>query len=315
MLKESVVLVYNYKSKFVDIDNVILSRRYTVKEVDLNENYFSSLFNFRKFKGVHVYWFVSFKTVPFILISFLLNNRIKIISGGFDISNIKGYGMFSTELGRLVQRLQFKLAETVLVNSRASYDELLVRLPDVSHKLCFLHHVLDYCPINTSWEQRDLDFVTVGSIKAVNMTRKGLSKFIDMARAFPLKKFVLVGPVIDAEFLMNIPENIKITGFVAEDDKLRILRRSKYYCQFSEHEGFGLSVLEAQVQGCFVLHNNVGGLKESVKRGKIIDANAVINDAALSGSIDYDSAIAINRQFDYSVRAMGLIEFVSLHHG
>lgn len=315
MLKESVVLVYNYRSKFIEIDSVILNERFDVIEVDLNSNYLKKLLKFFHYDGVHVYWFVSFKTLPFVILSYLLRRRIKIISGGFDISDIKGYGMFSTWLGSLLQNLQFGLAETILVNSRSSYDELINRLPRVSNKLCFLYHVLDYSPLDVDWTLRDIDFVTVGSVKSVNMSRKGLTYFIELARSRPSCNFVLVGPVIEPNLLADIPTNIKVTGFVSEEEKLRILRRAKYYCQVSEHEGFGLSVLEAQVQGCFILHNNVGGLKESAKIGRVISTDNILQIDAEADRISFAEALRINKEFDYLYRLLGLQEFVSISNG
>jgi glycosyltransferase involved in cell wall biosynthesis len=43
-----------------------------------------------------------------------------------------------------------------------------------------------------------------------------------------------------------------------------LLKRSKYYFQLSEYEGFGIGALEALASGNIVFHSGVGGLKEGM---------------------------------------------------
>ena len=314
IVNKKILLVYNYKSKFVDIDESILHSEFSVKSLDLNKFKLSGILRFLTTKGVHVYWFVSFKTFPLVIISHILGNKVKIISGGFDVSDIRGYGMYSSTLGRVVQNIQFRISETILVNSRSSYNELLSRSPNVSKKLCFLHHVLDYSPLKLDWHHRDIEFITIGSVKSVNMKRKGISSFLQLAKVKSESQFVLIGPVIDEDLVLNIPNNVRVTGYVSEEEKLNLLRRAKYYCQFSQHEGFGLSALEAQIQGCCVLHNGVGGLKESVVIGQKYSGIEHLCNIELPQLGKYEDAIALTETFSYEFRALGLKEFIKMHH-
>ena len=70
------------------------------------------------------FWFINYKTLP-LLIYLKFLKKICIISGGYDISNIKGYGMFSSLIGSKNQILQFLLSDIIMVNSESSYNELI----------------------------------------------------------------------------------------------------------------------------------------------------------------------------------------------
>ena len=268
-----VLVVFNYKSKFVKIDCDLFSLNHKVIEHDLYlENYKNILPKMIKSKVI-VFWFLSFKTLPLIILAKILGKRICVLSGGYDISNIKGYGMFSNNFNKFFQKIQFSLSSIVMVNSLSSYNELLQRMPSLINKLFWQYHALALNPIKINSEKRNIDFITIGTLKKVNMKRKGIETFIDYAKKYTDKVFYLVGPIIDKELLSLFPKNVKVTGFIDEIEKNKLLLNSKYYLQDSEHEGFGLSVLEAQLYGCHILYNPVYALNEVVLNGTKMTEN------------------------------------------
>src|SRR5690606_7435955 len=64
--------------------------------------------------------------------------------------------------------------------------------------------------------------------------------------------------------MRGVANQIRYAGYVTEDEKLTLLRNSRFYVQLSEYEGFGIGALEGLAQGCQVIHTNVGGLRDTV---------------------------------------------------
>lgn len=264
----NVLLIYNFRSKFVEIDCNLLSHKYNLTEHDIQfKSYMSGFLQIFKNDTI-IFWFINYRTLPFVIIAKLLKKKVCVISGGYDISNIKGYGMFSTFFGKLCQKTQFLLSNLIMVNSKSSYNELLSRIPKLKTKLFWEYHALDSSPNIITKTEKDIDFITVGFIKKINMKRKGYNKFIDLAKKYPLKTFYFIGRVLDKELVDEFPSNIILTGYLSEQEKNNLLLRSKFYFQYSLHEGFGLSVLEAQMFGCYILYNPVFALNEVVKYGE-----------------------------------------------
>jgi len=63
-------------------------------------------------------------------------------------------------------------------------------------------------------------------------------------------------------------EEIEFLGYVSEDRKQELFKSVWLYVVPSRIEGYGISVLEANATGTFVVANKVEGLKESVTNGK-----------------------------------------------
>lgn len=96
---------------------------------------------------------------------------------------------------------------------------------------------------------------------------------------------------------LDLKEKVVITGEVNEDEKLNILKRSKYFFQLSNYEGFGLAALEALAARCIPIHSGKGGLADTLADdGILIDidrfelsVDAVAPDLA-------DRLMAINKE-------------------
>jgi len=89
-------------------------------------------------------------------------------------------------------------------------------------------------------------------------------EFLFVNTNFPLKKY--------KEIHRN--DSIQFLGFVSEEKKKELFQKCWLYVMPSRIEGYGISVLEANATGTFVLGNNVEGLQESIKNnqtGKLLD--------------------------------------------
>ena len=58
--------------------------------------------------------------------------------------------------------------------------------------------------------------------------------------------------------------DLDFTGYVDDEQLLQYYQKAKVYVQFSKHEGFGASVVEAMLCECVPLVSNKGSLPEVV---------------------------------------------------
>jgi glycosyltransferase involved in cell wall biosynthesis len=152
-----------------------------------------------------------------------------------------------------------------LINVSSAHDAVFkpVRVDDeVAHNLC--HRLRINRPF----------FMAVGAADA----RKNLTRLIQAYAALPAGlrsryQLVLVGKMLEEEFdLLNIciqqlgfsQQNIILTGYVTDDDLVKLYNLCEFYVFPSWHEGFGLPALEAMACGAPVITSNTTSLPEVV---------------------------------------------------
>lgn len=99
--------------------------------------------------------------------------------------------------------------------------------------------------------------------------RKGVDLFLKtyplVKNRIPSVKYVVAGR--EFQRYRHHPE-IEFLGYVSEAEKQKLFSRTWLYVAPSRIEGYGISVIEANATGTFVIANDVEGLKESVVNGK-----------------------------------------------
>jgi glycosyltransferase involved in cell wall biosynthesis len=68
--------------------------------------------------------------------------------------------------------------------------------------------------------------------------------------------------------VLGLEGPVEFMGFVAEQDKVRLLQQAQVCVQPSEKEGWGLTVIEANACGTPVIAADVPGLRDSVRHGE-----------------------------------------------
>jgi glycosyltransferase involved in cell wall biosynthesis len=122
---------------------------------------------------------------------------------------------------------------------------------------------------------------------------------------------------------LGIEQDVRFTGFVDENEKVRLLQQMWFMVNTSSKEGWGLTVVEANACGSTVLGSNVPGLRDAIKDGETgllyeygnIDElaskmNLLLNDASLRTRLT-ENAKQWSLSFDWSVVAKqvaGLLE-------
>ena len=119
------------------------------------------------------------------------------------------------------------------------------------------------------WSNREYDFIMV----ARNTRQKGfleLENFcIHISNQYPSRpKFMIITnnlkEILDLQNLKMKLQNICEINFeinLANNEVLKYLTKSKIYFCLSHFEGFGITILESILSGCFVITTNVGEQK------------------------------------------------------
>jgi glycosyltransferase involved in cell wall biosynthesis len=132
-----------------------------------------------------------------------------------------------------------------------------------------------FTPANFGNERPRGSLVTIcGMDTEQNVRRKGAYEAVallkQIAGIYPDASLTIIGrdtcKALVEERARQLGEQgrVRFTGYVTEEQKLHLLRESRFYVQLSEYEGFGIGALEALAQGCHVIHSGVGGLLDTI---------------------------------------------------
>ena len=160
-----------------------------------------------------------------------------------------------------------------------------------------------------------------GRLKRYKSVDHLLQSLPAVAARVPGLRVVIVGDGDDKPRLMAMAQELGVaplvsfTGFVSEEEKIRILQRLWCCVTTSSKEGWGLTVIEANACGTPVVASRVEGLRDAVKdgetgllfeygdvptlSGKILD---VLTDARLRERLTHN-AIAWAARFDWDTAA------------
>ncbi len=115
---------------------------------------------------------------------------------------------------------------------------------------------------------REKIFTTVGDLDKSNWIRKGHREFVGLAAHFSSTPFFLVGKPRNEDFLAKVrsesSQNLSVTGYLNDDELVRLMARTQVYVQLSLREGFGCSLAEAMSLGCVPVVTREGSLPEVV---------------------------------------------------
>ncbi len=83
-------------------------------------------------------------------------------------------------------------------------------------------------------------------------------------------KLVLAGPMGYGYEKISIGKDIIVKGYISDEEKWQLLQNAEMYVLPSLYEGFGMSILEAQIVGCPVITSNVSSMPEVSGNGAIL---------------------------------------------
>ena len=104
------------------------------------------------------------------------------------------------------------------------------------------------------FQERKKQVVTIGIINNETYFRKGYKYFFELAQILPDWNFIHIGKISD-DFQYKLQfqncKNISMLGFLPLSEFNEVLNQSKFYLQLSIHEGFGCSIVDAALVGCY----------------------------------------------------------------
>ncbi len=268
---KKVCFVYNHDSSWVRNDINILNKHFDVLEYfyKLDKERYDLKEIIKDVDFVFI-WFASYHGLNAVRLAKKYNKKIVTVSGGYDVSKIKNYGLASSVKTRWIPRYILKNSDVVLAFSDSAKSEIKALVgADV-----IVSFGVDTDSFYPGGDKEDI-ILTVAYLDRVSWKRKGIDKFVELAQIFALKekhtRFIVVGKTsdevqskIDEIFARNIIPNIEFVGFVSDDELLKYYQRAKIYAQFSLHEGFCSVVAEAMLCNCIPVVSSVGSLPEVV---------------------------------------------------
>ena len=222
-----------------------------------------------------VVWFASFHAFPVILLNYFFNKRLIIIAGGFDVANIPNinYGAMRGKSRAKLGKWLLSRAHSVIAVSRSNRQEIIENGNVAPKKISLIYNAIPETIITHTIEKKN-QVLTIGEINEETYLRKGLDRFIKIAKNMPTIQFIHIGKWTDnhgrvsskmIEYVKSIsPSNIYYLGFVDKKELEKYYEESKINLQLSRHEAFGVSVVEAMRYGCIPVVSNAFALPEVV---------------------------------------------------
>jgi glycosyltransferase involved in cell wall biosynthesis len=274
-------------------------------------------------------WWASWHTVLPFTLAWLLRRPSVLIVGGYDTANVPdaGYGLQRGRLTRILPRWVMRRARVLVTNSHASKAEIARNVsPEIGQRVRVLHHGVPDRFGSLPGGPRSRMALSVGVVVGWNLERKGHRAFVETAALLPDVEFVLAGKWGDdaaEELRAKAGPNVRLTGWVTDEELDALYASASVYVQPSAHEGFGLSVAEGMLAGCIPVVSDRGALPEVVGDAGVVVAGREapetaegVRRALALGAADGGAAGARARErvldeFPLSARVAGLQAIVA----
>jgi glycosyltransferase involved in cell wall biosynthesis len=274
--RKRILYVHNSKASFVAIDREILAERYEIEDLYQPGRWPNPVEVVRGVLRADVVfgWFASWHTFFPITLAWLLRKPSVMIVGGFDTANMPdiGYGYQQGGLRRAASRWIMRRARRLVTNSEYSLSEIERNTPIPGERVTVIHHGVPD-PFGEEPGDKESEALTVGAINHTTLVQKGQVPFVEASRLLPDVRFTFAGKWLDGsveELRARAGENLRLTGWLSDEDLHATYRRAAVYVQASRHEGFGLAVAEAMLAGCVPVVMNVTAMPEVVGEAGVL---------------------------------------------
>ena len=210
-------------------------------------------------------WFSSWHGFVTLTLARLLGKPSVLVVGGFDTSNLPGYGWQRRGVRRWVSRTTMRLASRIITNSHTSLREFELHAAMDPQRATVVYHGLPDRFKGGGKLERERLALSVGVVRRRNLARKGHLAFVRAAAQLPDVAFVLAGRWIDDAIDIlraQAGPNVSFTGYLDDASLDALFRRATVYVQASRHEGFGLALAEGMLAGCVPVVSAAGALPE-----------------------------------------------------
>jgi glycosyltransferase involved in cell wall biosynthesis len=138
---------------------------------------------------------------------------------------------------------------------------------------------------------RDPIVLWIGRLEPYKRADVAIEAMNEVRRSVPNARLVIVGAgSARASLEAQVSERgldgyVRFTGYVCEEDKIEWIRGASVVVQTSEKEGWGMTVIEANVCNTVAIATDVPGLRDSVRDGESGLLVEYGNPAALAGAL------------------------------
>ena len=266
-------------------------------------------------------WFASWHTALALRFARVRRKPSLLIFGGFDTAAMPeiGYGSQRGGLRRRLVKTTAGLATRLVTNSESSLREIAENVGiDPARVAVVYHGIPDRFADLDPAAPRERMALTVGAVYDVNLLRKGHGPFCEAAGQVPEVEWVLAGAWSDetgSELQAKAPKNLRLTGYLSDEELDGLFASAAVYVQASLHEGFGMSLAEAMLAGAVPIVTAAGALPEVVgDTGVVIAqatpeniAGAVSEALALGPEAHVAARERIRTEFPYEKRRDGVL--------
>ncbi len=238
-----------------------------------------------------------------VFLSKVLNKKTIVIPAGEDIANLPkiNFGVLRKKVNRIIARFVYNNASLVIPVSEFAKTALINNIPVRSTpKIHVVSNGIDtnfYKPIE---EKRKEQFITVGGCETFDRIKlKGINTYIEVARYFTNYDFYVIGihPTLQKE-ITDLTGNVFLIPWLQPVQLRKYLSESKFICQLSVYETFGIAFAQGMACGCIPITYADIGTKELIQNSGI-----VIPSRDMDTTIKYfENALKIDEKYGLSAR-------------
>ena len=255
-----ILFVYNHNRTFVHKDIRMLKKHYDVTSLFYKKEKDNLEFEVKK-NDIIISRFASKHSIKTFKYAKKYNKKTIVIVGGFDASDIKGYGIFSSFIKRRIASYIYNRADLILPVDNSLKDVIIKYLPHLEKRITVIpsgYNSKYFKPDGTKKKQ----VLTVCYVNKTNWWRKGIKTLVEVAEQLPDVQFTIVGKVSEdiQEKIDSTPENMTFTGWITNEELLHKYQESKVFTLLSKYEGLPNALCEAMLCNCIPVTTGVCGI-------------------------------------------------------
>lgn len=227
------------------------------------------------------FWFGTYRHLPLVILAWLLDKRILMVAGGYDVNRREDIGYGQIRHGWL-RAMMFEMADRVLANSEFTRKSALETLDLSPFDIETVYLAVRVADIKLNpWHSRKSQAVFLISTSDDAHLVKGIDRIQEICRTLPQVQFKLAGnlaPGVKSMLARETPQNLEYLGYVDFHSAqfLQLLNESKAVVVPSRLESFNAASLDGAAMGCVPVVFDVGALPEVlVAQGRLAKADDV----------------------------------------